>query len=258
MPQRWIVVVEIVEREKIDLSKAFLVIAFPGTGMAGAVAGNFLWDSLKLRYIASVESSEFTWGAVVAKGQAMSPIRIGVGDAICGLDGNCDQLAVVVSEVPLKGPHILPTADAVLRWARDRKVREVLVLDALRQEGGEPSETVWGVCNSPKGEACLTKVKASRFTDGVLSGMTGVTLYKGSDYRLDVMCLLAESPGQHTDARAAGRLVEAIRPLLPRLKIDPEPLYAQAEVIEKVMRKNAEDQGRQARMMQSQADVMFG
>jgi uncharacterized protein len=250
--------VEIVEREEVDLSNALLVAGFSGATLAGPVAGTYLWDTLGLRYVASVEAREFTLGAVVSKGQPMALVRIGLGDAVCGMEGDCDQLAVVVSEVPLRGSEILPTAHAILGWAKEREVKEVLVLDALRRENAQPSDTVWGVCNSSKGKACLKEVGVSRFTEGVISGMTGVFLYKASDYGLDVMSLLIESPGEPTDARAAARLVESMAPLVPRLKIDPGPLFAQAQVLEEMLRKNAEAQAQQAGLIRDQANKMFG
>ncbi len=250
--------VEIVEREEVDLSNALLVAGFSGATLAGPVAGSYLWDTLALRYVASVESREFTLGAVVSKGQPMALVRIGLGDTVCGMEGDCDQLAVVVSEAPLRGSEILPTANAILGWARKRKVKEVLILDALRGENAQSPDTVWGVCNSSKGEACLKEVGASRFTDGVLSGMTGVFLYKASDYGMDVMSLLVQSPGEPTDARAAASLVESMAPLVPRLEIDPGPLFAQAQAIEEMFRKNVEAQARQAGMIRDQAPNMFG
>jgi uncharacterized protein len=53
----------------------------------------------------------------------------------------------------------------------------------------------------------------------------------------DVLCLLAEAHSAYPDSRAAGNLLEKLDVMLPEIKIDPKPLYKEAEKIEKNIRK---------------------
>jgi uncharacterized protein len=52
----------------------------------------------------------------------------------------------------------------------------------------------------------------------------------------DVLCLLSEAHSSYPDSRAAGNLLKKLDVMLPEIKIDPEPLYKEAEEIEKKIR----------------------
>ena len=49
----------------------------------------------------------------------------------------------------------------------------------------------------------------------------------------DVIALLAEAHPDYPDARAAARIVEILNEMMGEVKIDPQPLYQEAEKIEK-------------------------
>ena len=67
--------------------------------------------------------------------------------------------------------------------------------------------------------------------------ITGVLFYVGVLKNRNVICLLVDSHVAYSDSRAAENLLEKLDIILPWIKIDPEPLYKQAEKIEKDIRK---------------------
>jgi uncharacterized protein len=63
-----------------------------------------------------------------------------------------------------------------------------------------------------------------------------VLLYEGARLKRDIICLLAEAHASYPDSRAAGMLLEKLDKMLPEIDIDPEPLYKDADEIEKKLR----------------------
>ena len=53
----------------------------------------------------------------------------------------------------------------------------------------------------------------------------------------DVICLLSEAHSAFPDSRAAGNLLKKLDIMLPEIKIDPKPLYKEAERIEVQIKK---------------------
>ena len=69
----------------------------------------------------------------------------------------------------------------------------------------------------------------------MVSGISGVMLFEGDMRDIDVICLLGPARANFPDARGSA-LLEVIAKMLPEIKIDPEPLFKEAEEIEKQIR----------------------
>ena len=63
------------------------------------------------------------------------------------------------------------------------------------------------------------------------------SLNEGVITKREVLCLLAEAHADFPDSRAAGNLLQKLDVILPGIKIDPKPLYKEAEKIENDIKK---------------------
>jgi predicted ATP-grasp superfamily ATP-dependent carboligase len=72
-----------------------------------------------------------------------------------------------------------------------------------------------------------------------------------------VMCLLGPAKANFPDARGAARLLEIVGKMLPELKLDPEPLYREAEQIEQQM-KNSIEGIQQSRPLSDGSSMIYG
>jgi uncharacterized protein len=91
------------------------------------------------------------------------------------------------------------------------------------------------------GERCksmLSTYGLKEFNEGMVSGVSGVLLYEADRLNQDVICLLGPARSDYPDARGAARLLEQVAKMLPELKLDPDPLFKEAETIEKDMKSN--------------------
>jgi uncharacterized protein len=66
-------------------------------------------------------------------------------------------------------------------------------------------------------------------------------LYEGDRLGRDVICLLGPARSEYPDARGAARLLEYVTKMIPELKLDLDPLFKEAEQMEKGMKTTIEN-----------------
>jgi len=91
---------------------------------------------------------------------------------------------------------------------------------------------VYGVGSTSYAHGFLKKFSVIPFLNGAITGVSGVLLNEGKKRNRDVVCLLAEAQQNYPDARAAASIVDVIDKIIFDIDIDPEPLFAEAEIIE--------------------------
>ena len=227
--------VHIIEYKEVDLSKAMLIEAFPTVGLVSSIAGHFIIDQLKLEEIGMINSRYFMPAAVIHNGTPSPPVRIYAGKKTCGPDGACEQIVVIISEFMPSLDIIKPLGDAILAWAKKKKCSFIVTLEGTNVVDAKKLKT-YGVGSSKKMKDVLKKYGIEETLEGMITGITGVLLYQGVQVQQDVLCLLAEAHTSFPDSRAAALLVETLDMMLPGIKIDAEPLYKEAEEIERKIR----------------------
>jgi uncharacterized protein len=235
-----------------------VVVGFPGVGLVGSLATNFLVSSLKLERISSILSRDFPPMAVLKDGRVMSPVRIHAAPMVCGVDGQCDQLAVVLSEVVPKAETLYDLCEALLSWCLEKRAVEVVVLEGFLRPEGVTDTLVYGAGNSDSTLKRLSSLNVKVLSEGVLSGLPGLLAYLGEAHGLDVSCLLGETSKEYPDARSAAQLLEVLDPFLPQIKIDPEPLYKRAEVIEGRLKDSLRKHRENIADISERSKIMYG
>lgn len=228
--------ITIVEYSETDLSNSLLVVAFPTVGLISSIAGRFIIDSLKLREIGAILSKEFMPATVIHNGRPSPPVRIYAGEKKCGPDGKCEQVAVIISEFMPPYTIIKPLADKILEWSKEKGVQAIVSLEGTHALGSKKEMKVYGVASNNEMKKLLKKYKVLDTQEGMITGVNGVLLYQGALFKQDVVCLLSEAHASYPDSRAAANLLKKLDVMLPGIKIDPEPLYKEAEEIERKIR----------------------
>jgi len=230
--------IEIIEYKKEDLSNSLLVVAFPTVGLISSIAGHFVIDSLKLKEIGTIVSNEFMPATVIHKAKPSPPVRIYAGNKKCGPNGECEQIAVIISEFMPPYNIIKPLADKILDWSSNKGCKTIVALEGTHAFGDIKKELkVYGVGSNEKMRNFLKTYKIDETQEGMITGVTGVLLYEGVLKNKNVICLLSEARSDFPDSRAAGNLLKKLDVMLPFIDIDPEPLYKEAEKIEQQIRR---------------------
>jgi uncharacterized protein len=226
--------IELIEYDNIDLSNSMLVVAFPTVGLISSIAGHFIIDQLKLDEIGAIVSKEFMPATVIHKSKPSPPVRIYAGKKKCGPDGTCEQLAVIISEFMPPYNIIKPLADKIIDWAKEKGCKNIVSLEGTHAVGDSKKKyKVYGIGSNAEMKKLLEKYKIEETKEGMITGVNGVILYQGVLLKRDVLCLLSEAHASFPDSRAAGNLLNKLDIMLPQIKIDPKPLYKEAEEIEK-------------------------
>ncbi|MDH7516960.1 MAG: PAC2 family protein [Candidatus Thermoplasmatota archaeon] len=230
--------IEILEYEDTDLSKSLLVVAFPTVGLISSIAGHYIIDSLKLKQIGTITSNYFMPATIIHKSIPSPPVRIYAGSKICEKKGECEQIAIIISEFMPPYTIIKPLADKILDWAQKKGCKTIVSLEGTHAVGKAENKKlrVYGVGSNNEMKNILKKYEINETQEGMIAGVTGVLLYEGVLKNRDVICLLAEANPAYPDSRAAGNLLEILDKMTPIIKIDPKPLYREAEEIEKNIR----------------------
>jgi len=229
--------VELIEYRDVDLSNSLLIMAFPTVGLISSIAGRFIIDTLKLEEIGTIVSKEFMPATVIHNGKPSPPVRIYAGEKKCGPDGSCEQIAVIISEFMPPYNIIKPLADKILDWCEKKGCQAIVSLEGTHAAGEKKKDfKVYGVGSNNLMNDLLKKYKIEETKEGMITGVNGVLLYGGVLKKRDVVCLLSEAHDSFPDSRAAGNLLQKIDVMLPGIKIDPKPLYKEAEDIEKKIR----------------------
>lgn len=231
--------ISIVEYKKVDLTDSMLVIAFPTVGLISSIAGHFIIDTLKLKEIGAIVSPYFSPTTVIHNFNPSPPVRIYAGKKICGPDGSCEQIAVIISEFMPPLELIKPLSDKIFNWSEEKKCKIIVALEGTHaiDDKNQKKLKIYGVGSNPRMKKTLKKFDIEQTKEGMITGVTGVLLYDGVLTKKDIICLLAEAHTSYPDARAAANLLDKLDIMLPGIKIDPEPLYKEAETIEKNIRK---------------------
>ncbi len=218
---------EIYELKKLDLRDAVIIDGFPSVGLVSSIVANYIIESLKLEQIAIVDSDYFPSVALVRDWEPLNPVRIYGGK----IKKNT-KIAVFVSEFQVPTPIIKPLASLIFDWADEKRASMVITPEGLIVEQMKEKVDVYGIASTNYASKKIPDY-VLKFEEGVITGVTGVLLTEGKKRERDVIALLAEAHPDYPDARAAGRIVEVLNDMLRGVKIDPKPLYDEAEKIEK-------------------------
>ena len=117
-------------------------------------------------------------------------------------------------------------------------IRTVITLDGIPQfPSGE--DALLGAASTPAAREMMAQFGIEEFADGMIRGMSGIMLFEGKNRGLDVITLLGSARADMPDPRGAAKLMEPLGKMLPELKIDTEPLYIEAEELDRRFKQTA-------------------
>jgi uncharacterized protein len=222
---------------KKDIENAMVIISFPTVGLVSSIAANYIISNLKLKLIGSIISNDFYPAAIVQNGIPTSPVRIFAGEHECGPEGDCDQIVVIISELPVKTSAYTILADKILEWCKNKKCKLMVTLEGVNsQDPSGENIQVFHVGSNENANNITKNLPSESFDLGMVSGLSGILLYKGAITDFKVICLLAEAHIEYPDSRSAAEVLKVLDKMVPQISMDPEPLLAEAKKIEEKMK----------------------
>ena len=219
-----------------------LIEAFPGFGLVGVIASEFLIEHLNAEKIGRVWSDQLQPMVAVHGSEVIEPIGIYYDPKT--------KIAIL---------HVHPfasltgiewkLADIIGNLAKDLKVKEVISLEGVGAFGKAKDINAYYYSKDKKrwGKTGVEELK-----EGIIMGVTGALLLNLKD--VPFSCIFAETHSGLPDSRAAAKVIEVLDKYLG-LNVDYKPLLKKAEELENKV-KDILSQTKQATDMKEQKEEM--
>jgi len=213
-------IVQVILEKEPSVENPILIEGFPGIGLVGNIASQYIVNELNMTYLGAMTSKFFPPLAVLLGGVVNMPVRIyeDVGKGI----------VILTADVPV---HPLASYDIgreIVSWAESINVREMVCLAGITVMSEE--HRVFGAVSR---KDLLDRIKdmVEVFELGTITGITGSIMNECRIKNMPAICLLGETTSADPDPRAAISTIETLNKIYA-LGVSTSKLAEQAQQIE--------------------------
>ncbi|MFH1396685.1 MAG: PAC2 family protein [archaeon] len=214
-----------------------IIEGFPGFGLIGTIATEFLMEHLQTEKIGIIEMDEVPAMVAIHQNKIIEPISIHY---------NKKYNLVLIHAINIGKDLGWKLAEVIAEMAKILEAKEIISLEGVGSPNTSESRVFY---YSSAGTTTSKKLKgiANPLNEGIIVGVTGALLSK--DISTPVLALFAEAKSNLPDSKAAAEIIRALD-AYAGLAIDPKPLERQAKDFEAKLKKIVE-KGRVAEEIQT-------
>ena len=190
---------------------------FPGFGLVGTIATEFLIEHLKCEKIGRYYFEDLPATIAVHNGDIIDPVSIYY---------NKEYNLVLIHAITAAAGIEWEAADLVLDICKRLEAKEILSIEGVGS--ARAANRVFYTTSDKKRASQLTKIGVDALEEGIIVGVTSSLLMKAD---LPITCIFAETHSSLPDSKAAAEVIKVLDKILG-LKVDPGPLIDQAERFE--------------------------
>lgn len=205
---------------KIQLSykprSPIIIEGFPGFGLVGTIATEFLIKHLKAEPIGKIRSDKLMPIAAIHENKIVEPIGIFYVKKY--------NLVIIHALSNIRGLE-WKISNIVMKLAKDLNAKEIISLEGV----GNPNaklNTYYFTKDKNKAEM-FKKIGLIPLNEGIVMGVSGALMLKSSK----ISCIFVESSMGLADSKAAAKIIEVLDRYLG-LKVDFKPLLKAAKEFE--------------------------
>jgi uncharacterized protein len=203
-----------------------VLVGFPGSGLVGSIALQYLVDQLEFELIGTMTSKYFPPLAMMNKGVINDPVRIYAKN----------DIAAIVADIPIHPMICYEVANGLMDWLAPFKPKEVVAIAGIITN--EPEKRVFGVATTAE---ALPRI--ADFTlilpIGSISGIASSILTECKVRGIPAYGLMGETVNA-PDPRSSAATIDVLNRMY-NFNLDTQPLLEQAVEIEQSMHKLAEE-----------------
>ncbi len=192
---------------------------FPGFGLVGTIASEFLISHLQCENIGSYFFEDLPATIAIHGGKLIDPITISY---------NKKFNIVIVHSISGAAGIEWKAADVVLDICKQLNAKQLISLEGVGS-AGEAEEVhnpkAFYYTNKPELGKMLGKLGVDKLEEGIIMGVTSAILLKTE---IPTISLFAETESNLPDSKAAAKVIEVLDKMLG-LHVDYKPLIKQAE-----------------------------
>ena len=227
----------------IPTKGASVLIGFPGSGLVGTIALQYMVDQLEFEQIGTMNSKFFPPLAMMNKGVINDPVRIYFKN----------DIAAIVADIPIHPMICYETSRDILDWLEPFKPKEVLTIAGIITN--EPEKRVFGVATTTD---ALKRIEDHTLVlpIGSISGIASSILTECKIRGIPAYGLLGETVNA-PDPRSSAATIEVLNKMY-NLGLEVQPLIDQAVEIEQSMGRIAEEVQQSAEQSPKKDLPMYG
>ncbi|MFH1400239.1 MAG: PAC2 family protein [Nanoarchaeota archaeon] len=190
-----------------------IIEGFPGYGLVGTIATEFLIDHLKCDLIGEFLYDELPATVAIHKGKLVRPMAIYYAAK--------PNIVILHTILNTKGFE-WKIADNVIALAKKVTAKELISLEGVGSMSEEQDTKLYSYGNDQ-----FVKLGAEPVQESIIMGVTSAIMLRYDK----ISCLFAGTHSSLPDSKAAAKIIEMLDKYLG-LKVDYQPLIKQAQVFE--------------------------
>ncbi|MEK6905180.1 MAG: PAC2 family protein [Nanoarchaeota archaeon] len=221
-----------------------IIEGFPGFGLIGTIAIEFLMDHLDTEKIGTIEMDEVPAMIAIHQNKVIEPVSLHYNKA---------YNMVLVHAINIGKNTGWKLSEMIEQLAEEPSAKEVVSLEGV----GSPNPGNKIFYYSTQNGAYTKKLSAiaSPLSEGIVVGVTGALLAK--NLKVPIIAFFAEAQSGLPDSRAAAEIIKALD-AYSGLKIDPKPLLQQAKMFEEKLKGIVQKSGKAEELQEEKQDNYFG
>ncbi len=199
-----------------------IIEGFPGFGLIGTIAIEFLMEHLETEKIGTIEMEEVPAMIAIHQNKVIEPVS---------LHYNKKYNIVLIHAINIGKHQAWKLSELVEEMAEEMSAKEIISLEGV----GSPNPGGKIFFYSSRNGAISQKLSsvASPLSEGIIVGVTGALLAK--ELKIPMIALFAEAASELPDSKAAAGIIKALDAYVG-LEVDPKPLLQQAVLFEKKLK----------------------
>ena len=211
-----------------------IVEGFPGFGLVGTIATEFLIEHLKTEQIGKIIFNDMPAMVAIHEGKVVEPL---------GIFYNPKYNIVVLHAITAATHFEWGMADTISKLAVQLKAKEIISLEGVGSGENGDGSRVFYYSNDAKNSKEFEKAGFMPLKEGIIIGVTGAILLRME--KIPISCIFAETRSNLPDSKAAANIIEALDKYVG-MDWDYKPLLEQAQKFEEklktIMQKSQEAQ----------------
>jgi len=207
---------------------------FPGFGLVGTIASEFLIEHLKTEQIGKILFDDMPAMVAIHENKLVEPL---------GIFYNQKFNIIILHAITAASHYEWQLSDTISKLASDLQAREIVLLEGVGSAEDSEGSRVFHYSSDDKNAKLLEKAGISALKEGIIIGVTGAVLLRVE--KIPVSCLFAETHSNLPDSKASAKIIEALDKYMG-MDLDYKPLLEQAQKFEEklktIMQKSQEAQ----------------
>ncbi len=201
-----------------------IIEGFPGFGLVGTIASEFLIEHLKTEQIGKILFNDMPAMVAIHENKVVEPL---------GIFYDQKYNIVILHAITAATHYEWEMAETVGKLASDLQAKEIISLEGVGSGEDSEGSRVFYYTSNEKNAKIFEKAGIEALKEGIIIGVTGAILLRVE--KVPVSCLFAETHSNLPDSKASAKIVEALDKYLG-MDIDYKPLLEQAEKFEEKLK----------------------